>query len=153
MRAIVYYSYSGNTRGIVSRIKDKYDYDVLEIKPVISYSDNYDEVVDRATTDTKNDYQPEIQKIDISKYDEIVLCTPVWWYTVASPVNTFLHDYDLKDKVIIPVVTNGGWLGHTIDDIAEKSGSRIKDAISLKFDGNKLCEKEKFENWLKGLGD
>ena len=67
MRTIVYYSYSGNTRGIVSRIKDKYDYDVFEIKPVIPYSDNYDEVVDRATTDTKNDYQPEIQKLDISK--------------------------------------------------------------------------------------
>ena len=69
MRAIVYYSYSGNTRGIVSRIKDNYDYDVLEIKPVIPYSDNYDEVVDKATADTKNDYQPEIQKLDISKYD------------------------------------------------------------------------------------
>ena len=153
MRAIVYYSYSGNTRGIVSRIKDKYDYDVLEIKPVIPYSDNYDEVVDRATTDTKNDYQPEIQKIDISKYDEIVLCTPVWWYTVASPVNTFLHDYDLKDKVIIPVATNGGWLGHAIEDIENKSGASIKNPVSLKFDGNELIDDDKFENWLKGLGD
>lgn len=153
MRAIVYYSYSGNTREIVSRIKDKYDYDVLEIKPVIPYSDNYDEVVDRATTDTKNDYQPEIQKLDISKYDEIILCTPVWWYTVASPVNTFLHDYDLKDKVIIPVATNGGWLGHAIEDIEKKSGARIKNPVSLKFDGNELTEDDKFENWLKGLDD
>ena len=56
MRTIVYYSYSGNTREIVSRIKDKYDYDVLEIKPVIPYSDTYDEGVDKATADTKNDY-------------------------------------------------------------------------------------------------
>ena len=134
MRTIVYYSYSGNTRGIVSRIKDKYDYDVLEIKPVIPYSDNYDEVVDRATTDTKNDYQPEIQKLDISKYDEIILCTPVWWYTVASPVNTFLHDYDLKDKVIIPVATNGGWLGHAIEDIEKITCARFKIRVSLKFD-------------------
>ena len=152
MRVIVYYSYSGNTRGIVSRIKDKYDYDVLEIKPVIPYSDNYDEIVDKATTDTKNDYQPEIQKLDISKYDEIVLCTPVWWYTVASPVNTFLHDYDLKDKVIIPVATNGGWLGHAIEDIENKGGARIKNPVSLKFDGNELIDDDKFENWLKGLG-
>lgn len=153
MRTIVYYSYSGNTRGIVSRIKDNYDYDVLEIKPVIPYSDNYDEVVDRATTDTKNDYQPEIQKLDISKYDEIILRMPVWWYTVASPVNTFLHDYDLKDKVIIPVATNGGWLGHAIEDIGKKSGARIKNPVSLKFDGNELIDDDKFENWLKGLGD
>ena len=152
MRAIVYYSYSGNTRGIVSRIKDKYDYDVLEIKPVIPYSDNYDEVVDKATTDTKNDYQPEIQKLDISKYDEIVLCTPVWWYTVASPVNTFLHDYDLKDKVIIPVATNGRWLGHAIEDIEKKGGVRIKNPISLKFNGKELTDDDRFENWLKGLG-
>ena len=153
MRTIVYYSYSGNTRGIVSRIKDNYDYDVLEIKPVIPYSDNYDEVVDRATTDTKNDYQPEIQKLDISKYDEIILRMPVWWYTVASPVNTFLHDYDLKDKVIIPVATNGGCLGHAIEDIEKKSGARIKNPVSLKFDGNELTEDDKFENWLKGLDD
>ena len=153
MRTIVYYSYSGNTRGIVARINNNDAYDVLEIKPVIPYSDNYDEVVDRATTDTKNDYQPEIQKLDISKYDEIILRMPVWWYTVASPVNTFLHDYDLKDKVIIPVATNGGWLGHAIEDIEKKSGARIKNPVSLKFDGNELTEDDKFENWLKGLDD
>ena len=153
MRAVVFYSYSGHTKELVSKIKEKYGYDILEIKPVEAYSDNYDEVVERAVDDTKNNYQPEIMDLDISKYNELILGTPVWWYTVASPVNTFLNKYNLKDKTIIPLVTNGGWLGHTIDDIAEKSGSRIKDAISLKFDGNKLCEKEKFEKWLKGLGD
>ena len=61
-----------------------------------AYSDNYDEVVERAVDDTKNKYQPEIMDLDISKYDELILGTPVWWYTVASPVNTFLNKYNLK---------------------------------------------------------
>ena len=45
-KAIVYYSYSGNTKSIVDMIKEKVDADVFEIKPKTPYSTDYDEVVD-----------------------------------------------------------------------------------------------------------
>ena len=45
-KAIVYYSYSGNTKTIVDMIKEKVDADVYEIKPKTPYSTDYDEVVD-----------------------------------------------------------------------------------------------------------
>ena len=58
-------------------------------------------------------------------------------YTYAPVVHTFLEKYDLKDKTIMPIVTNGGWLGHTIDDI-KKYCSNVTNELVLKFDGNKL---------------
>ena len=37
----------------------------------------------------------------------------------------------------MPIVTNGGWLGHTIDDI-KKYCFNVTNELVLKFDGNKL---------------
>ena len=58
-------------------------------------------------------------------------------YTYAPVVHTFLEKYDLKDKTIMPIVTNGGWLGHIIDDI-KKYCSNVTNELVLKFDGDKL---------------
>lgn len=58
-------------------------------------------------------------------------------YTYAPVVHTFLEKYDLKDKTIMPIVTNGGWLGHTIDDI-KKYCSNVTNELVLKFDEDKL---------------
>ena len=153
MRLIVFYSYTNNTRGIVKAIKEKYNYDCVEIKTVAEYSDDYEKVVASEEKLVPLDYQPEIQKLDVdfSKYDEIILCTPVWWYSVASPVNTFLHTYDLTGKVIIPVATNGGWLGRTFENISKVTGCNIKKELSLTFEENRLKNIYEFEDWLNNL--
>ena len=41
-------------------------------------------------------------------YDVIVLGTPVWWYTFAPAVKTFLESNDFSQKTIFPFATNGG---------------------------------------------
>lgn len=48
MKLICYYSYTGNTRALAYKIKEKYGYDICEIKPIIPYSDDYDKVVNDA---------------------------------------------------------------------------------------------------------
>lgn len=100
MKLICYYSYTGNTRALAYKIKEKCGYDICEIKPVKPYSDDYDKVVNEAQEEVNMNYQPEIQDLDVSldNYDTIILMTPVWWYTVASPVNTFLHTRNLLCK-------------------------------------------------------
>ena len=155
MKLICYYSYTGNTRALAYKIKEKYDYDICEIKPVIPYSDDYDKVVNDAQEEVNMNYQPEIQDlgVNIYDYDTIILMTPVWWYTVASPVNTFLHKYDLKGKTIIPVATNGGWLGHTFEDIERISGANVKEALSLKYNQDVLTEEDKFNDFLERIDD
>lgn len=138
-KAIVYYSYSNHTKRIVDMIKQKIDADVFEIKPKEPYSTDYDEVVDLGQEEVNRNYLREIEDININlnNYDTVILATPVWWYTFAPVVHTFLEKYDLKDKKVMPIITNGGWLGHTVEDIKKYAPNVINELI-LKFDGDKL---------------
>lgn len=76
-KAIVYYSYSGNTKSIVDMIKEKVDVDVYEIKPKTPYSTVYDEVVDLGQDEVNNNTLREIEDININldNYDTIILAT------------------------------------------------------------------------------
>ena len=49
----------------------------------------------------------EIKKFDkdLSKYDEIIIGSPVWWYSITPVIRTFLHENDLSGKVIKPFAT------------------------------------------------
>ena len=78
-KAIVYYSYSGNTKSIVDIIKEKVDADVYEINPKTPYSTDYDEVVDLGQDEVNSNTLREIEDIDINldNYDTIILATPV----------------------------------------------------------------------------
>lgn len=44
-KLIVYFSYTGNTRNIASKIKEKLNCDILEIKTEVPYSGDYNKVV------------------------------------------------------------------------------------------------------------
>ena len=76
-KAIVYYSYSGNTKSIVDIIKEKVNADVFEIKPKTPYSTNYDVVVDLGQEEVNSNTLREIEDININldNYDTIILAT------------------------------------------------------------------------------
>lgn len=78
-KAIVYYSYSGNTKSIVDMIKEKVDADVFEIKPKEPYSNDYDEVVYLGQDEVNSNTLREIENVDINldNYDTVILATPV----------------------------------------------------------------------------
>ena len=78
-KAIVYYSYFGNTKSIVDMIKEKVSADVYEIKPKTPYSTDYDEVVDLGQDEVNSNTLREIEDIDINldSYDTIILATLV----------------------------------------------------------------------------
>lgn len=105
-KAIVYYSYSGNTKSVIDMIKAKIAADVFEIKPQVPYSTDYDEVVDLGQDEVNRNYLREIEDVGIGldNYDTIILATPVWWYTYAPVVHTFLEKYDLKNKTVMPML-------------------------------------------------
>ena len=58
-------------------------------------------------------FKPPIKpiNIDLSQYDTIILGTPVWWYTFAPAVKTFIESNNLAGKTIYPVsYTHLVWL-------------------------------------------
>ena len=65
---------------------------------------------------------PEIQDLpaDLSGYDTLFIGYPNWNADLPMPLYTFLEEYDLSGKTIIPFTTHGGsGFSRTIDTIAE----------------------------------
>ena len=156
-KLIVYFSYTGNTRMIANKIKGKLNCDILEIKTVLPYSDDYDTVVNDEQNSEASNFLPEIQdiNIDLSKYDEIILGTPVWWYRPVPAIRTFLSKNDLSGKNIRPFATNAGWLGRTFKEIKSLCpNSNINDEMNIVFESysDKLVTKEQdIEKWIGKL--
>lgn len=156
-KLVVYYSYTGNTKMIAERIQKILNCDVLEIKPVIPYSTDYQTVVDEEQNNESTGKTPEIEKIDkdLSKYDEIIVGTPVWWYTIAPVIRTFLKENDLKDKIIKPFATNAGWLGQTFKEIEKLCpDSKVEKGMNIVFESysDKLVTStEQIDNWINSL--
>ena len=113
---ILYYSYRGNTQRIAERIHAAIGGDIARIDTVVPYTGSYDDVVAQGEREVKQGFLPELKAmdIDLSRYDTIVLGTPVWWYTCAPATRAFLTAHDLGGKTVYPFATNGGWLGRTL---------------------------------------
>lgn len=100
-------------------IQEKLKCDILELKPITPYSNNYQEVVDEEQRLEGSNHMPQIEDITVNleDYDTIILGTPVWWYRESPVVRTFLNNANLDGKTIIPFATNAGWLSKTFIEI------------------------------------
>lgn len=154
-KLIVYYSYTNNTKKIAKQIQKVTSVDICEIETIEAYSGDYNAVVNQGKDEVDCGYKPEIKPIyvNLEDYDTIILGTPVWWYTYAPAVATFLEQYDLSGKTVIPFATNGGWLGHTIKDIEKAcKNSKVINSIDIKFNTDKMIlSEEKLKKWIDSL--
>lgn len=159
-KLIVYFSYTGNTKKIANRIQEKLNCDILEIKTVVPYSEDYDTVVNDEQNSESSNHLPEIQKInvDLSKYNEIILGTPVWWYRPVPAIRTFLTQNDLSGKTIKPYATNAGWLGRTFTEIKKLCpNSKVKEGLNIVYDAGDYRTRElitsldEINNWIDKL--
>jgi len=105
---VVYFSRSGNTREIANQIHERVGGDIFEIQPEEPYPSNYDAVVKQAKQELESGYKPKLKaKIEnIESYDVIFVGSPIWWGTIPAPVVTFLSEYDLSGKTIVPFCTH-----------------------------------------------
>ena len=103
---IVYYSYTGNTEEIVEELQKQIAADVLEIQPAdksLNYAaNNYRIGTEQLTRiqENPNDESsyPAIDPVDVdlSKYNVVIIATPLWWSQMASNMQTFLFKFGKK---------------------------------------------------------
>jgi len=119
---VAYFSRSGNTRKIANLIQQEVGGTIHEIQPEMPYPNAYNAVVDQAEKEIQAEYKPALQSTldHVESYDTIFVGSPNWWDTIAPPVATFLSEYDLSGKTIVPFCTHGGGgLGRIGQDIAK----------------------------------
>lgn len=145
---IAYYSHSGNTRRLAEIIQRVTNGELFEIKPKKEYPTDYNEVVNIAKKEKEDEFKPELmENIDIREYDTIYLGTPVWWYTFASPIRTFLEENNFDKKTIIPFCTHGGGgESSTYIDIERLAkGAKVKKGFTSYGNSASVLE---VQNWI-----
>ena len=148
---------SGHTKMIANIIKKKLDCDVLELEPKYEFSSDYDEVVKEYQNNEKDKSTVEIKDININldNYDEIIIGSPVWWYSITPVVREFLKENNLEDKTVIPFATNAGWLGRTFKEIEELcKNSSVTNEMNIVFGSysdDLVTSMDEINNWINTL--
>ena len=149
----VYYSHSGNTRKIAEMIQKKLGGDIAEIKTKVPYTGSYNTIVEQGKREIESGFSPAIEPlgVDVAAYDIVFLGTPVWWYTYAPAIKSFLENIDLSGKTVFPFATNGGWAGHTLSDFKKGCpGSDVRKGLDVYFSGSSLRTKQKeIDSWIE----
>lgn len=156
---VVYYSWSnGNTKKIAEELAKAKGADIARIETVEPYKGSYQEVVDQGQDEVERGYCPPIKPLseNLSDYGTVAVGTPTWWYTMAPAVKTFLKDNDLSEKTVIPFMTNGGWPGHVIKDMAAAmNGAKIEKPMEIRFDSEggdrQVTPQEEVDAWISSI--
>ena len=100
---IVYYSYTNNTEQIVDDLKTLINADVIEVEPEnknLDYAANGYAIGTEQLNKIKENPNDESSypaidptEVDMSKYNTVIIATPLWWSQMASNMQTFLFKY------------------------------------------------------------
>lgn len=156
---VAYFSWSGNTREAAQYIAQKTGADEFEIIREKAYPTEYTPCTEDAKAEKEAGERPAIKgKVEnMAQYDVVFVCVPVWWYTAPMPVYTFLEQYDLSGKTVIPFCTAYSGPSSTLRDIVSatpKSDHRDGICVVTKEQGGKDMDKKhgKIDKWLTEIG-
>lgn len=151
---ILYFSMSGNTETVANYIHEEIGGDIVKLETVQTYPEDYDELVDYAREEQRDNTRPELETTieNIEQYDTIFLGYPNWWGDMPMPIYSFLDQYDLSNKTIAPFITHGGsGLSGTPANIAnEEPDAVVTEGLAINGDDVDDCQDEVNE-WFNEL--
>lgn len=151
---VVYFSHSGNTRELANRIHEKVGGDIFEIQAEEPYPSDYEAVKDRAQKELRGNIRPKLttRVANMEAYDVVFIGYPIWWGTMPMPIASFLSEYDLSGKTVVPFCTHAGsGLGRSVTDIAKLCPkSTVLGGLAVWGRDAKTSQNEVSE-WLRNL--
>ena len=112
-KLVAYFSASGVTASLAKTLAAAIGADLFAIEPETPYT-----AADLDWTNKKSRSSVEMNdkssrpavasKIsNMAAYDTVYVGFPIWWYVAPTIVNTFLEQYDLAGKTVVPFATSG----------------------------------------------
>lgn len=146
----------GNIQFMAETIAENVSGDLFRIETVQTYPAEHDELVDFAAEELDGNTRPELASHieNIDDYDTIFIGYPNWWADMPMPLYTFLDEYDLSGKTVIPFTSHGGsGFSRTINSIAEAepNANVITDGFSVSRNNTPNSAGD-IDEWLDSLG-
>lgn len=146
----------GSTEKFAKIIAEQTKGDLFRIETEIPYPTEHKALVDFVEAEKDSGEKPKLKKHieNLQDYDTIFLGYPIWWYGLPMPVLSFLDEYDLSEKNIIPFSTHGGsGFSGTISEIADLEPNAKINKEGLTISRRKVENSDKdIITWLKELG-
>ncbi len=128
---MVYYSRTGNTRKVASFLAEKLSAELEEIKEVLPGRKTFFS----AAWQARRKYCPPIlpQKFNPSAYHLVIIGTPVWAFTMASPVRSFLTLHRGRLRQAAFFCTLGGYGSkNTFQEMERVAGKKPLACLSIR---------------------
>lgn len=137
---VAYFSASGVTEKVASRLAEAVGADLFEIRPEVTYTKadlNWRDSNSRSSVEMNDrKCRPELagDNAEVEKYDTIYVGFPIWWYREPSVIDTFMEAYNFTGKNVFVFATSGSsGLGDSADNIQKLApGAKVKAFGRLK---------------------
>lgn len=154
-KLVAYFSASGVTAKLAETLAGAVDADIFEIRPEQPYTSadlNWQDKNSRSSVEMRDKtFRPAVAETleNMADYDTIYVGFPIWWYVAPTIINTFLEQYDMTGKTIVPFATSGGsGMGNTNAELASScKGAVLKEG--RKFPAN--AGKDELKAWAENL--
>lgn len=111
---VLYASRTNNTERVAQLIQTTLDCDILEVEPETAYDNDYNAMLERSQEELaairQGNYPPVKTSIEsFDGYDIVFVGYPIWYGSMATPMQTFLHTHasKLTGKRIALFATSG----------------------------------------------
>lgn len=164
---IVYLTRTQNTKSVAELIQQKTAGTLAVIEPVKPYPTHYKTMVDQVADENAKGFLPPIKLSieNINNYDTIFIGFPTWGMQLPPPIKSFLKQYSMKGKTVIPFNTNAGYgVGSGFDEIKRTSqeatilegysvvGGKERDGVLFVMKNEKLKSvSDEIDRWLKKI--
>jgi len=164
---IVYLSRTKNTKAVAEMIHKSVGGTLTALELQNPYPEDYKTIVSQVAKENETGFLPPLKtKIDnIEKFDIVFVGFPTWGMQLPPPMKSFLKQYNLEGKTVIPFNTNAGYgIGstfQTVNELCPKStvlegfstkGGIERDGILFVMEGSKEKEVQtEVQNWLRKI--
>jgi len=164
---IVYLTRTQNTKVIAEIIQHNMGGTLVALELEKPYPENYMATVQQVVRENETGYLPPLKtKIDsIEKYDVVFVGFPTWGMKLPPPIKSFLHQYDLSGRTVIPFNTNDGYgIGTSFETVKElcpnskmlegfttRGGADRDGKAFLMKDENRKEAETKVKQWLEKI--
>lgn len=157
---ILFCSRTNNTERLAQQIQSQLDCDILEVQPAQPYEEDYNAMLNRAQEELaailQGNYPPISTSMDnFDKYDFIFVGYPIWYGSMGTPMQTFLHEHasKLAGKHIALFATSGSsGISTSVNEAAKLCPESEILSSTLLLTSSQLSEMDsRVTSWLEQL--
>jgi flavodoxin len=153
---VVYFSLEGSTRLIAEKIAETLNADIVELKPGKQYPSEGFRKYFWGGKSVIFGEKPRLtnEQIDLSRYETIIIGTPIWAGSFTPPIKSFISQYSIKGKrIALFACHEGGGAKKCFDKLKKVlvGNDFIGETDYIKPTNNPKESSESAAKWAAGL--